>query len=373
MEQEIMYKNWCTVKLDNLVHNYLYTKQTTGKRVICVVKADAYGHGAIKAAKALMKAGCDFFAVSSYEEAFQLRQGGIDCGIVILGRIMPHEISLAAKQNISFAAGSLEFVEEVLNTAKGVFKAKIHIKLNTGMNRTGFDAIHEGVTDGFDKALKIIVDNPDCFEVEGVFSHFAKAEDDEGFTRGQYQRYLKAVDYIEGFGISPKIRHIANSAGSVKFDDMSLDATRLGIYLYGCESDDKNYLPVMSFNARILEIKKLQKGDGVSYGLDFVAKKDTTIAVVGMGYADGVHRCLSDGKGSFLYKGRLCPIIGRVCMDMTMIDVTDIDNPKTLDTVTFFGENDGSLLPCSLQAHNASTISYELLCSVSKRVPRVYL
>ena len=371
MQQEIMYKNWCSVNLDNLVHNYQYTKNKVNKTVICVIKADAYGHGAVTTAKALEEAGCRHFAVSSFAEAKELRDGGIDKNILILGVIMPHEIQKAIELDISFAVGSLDFLESVIfcQTAS-TKKAKIHIKLNTGMNRLGFDVVHS--YDELEKALALIKENLQNIEVEGIFSHFASAEDDNDLTRIQFERYNAALKCVENAGISPKLRHISNSAASLNYDEFYLDATRLGIYLYGCETNDKNYLPVMGFHSRILEIQEIQAGDGVSYGLDFIADKKMKIAIVGAGYADGVHRSLSNGKGYVICGGKECPIVGRICMDMFMIDVTELENVSILDTVTIFGEGSGGYLPCSVQAQNAGTISYELLCSVSERVPRIY-
>ena len=373
MEQKHKYKTWCTVNTDNLVHNYLYTKEKANNRVICVVKADGYGHGAAEIAKKLMEAGCDFFAVSSFHEAKELRDAGIDCGILVLGRILPCEIEQAVSLDISLAAGTVDFITDIIRNNTSDKKARIHIKLNTGMNRTGFDAIHYNKTSELEKALALINENEEIFDVEGVFSHFAKAEDDEDFSLIQFERFMNAVAFIENHGIIPKIRHISNSAGSLNYPDFRLDAVRLGIYLYGCETDDENYLPVMSFHSRILEIKELEKGDGVGYGLDFTADKNMRIAIVGAGYADGVFRSLSNGKGYVTCAGTKCPIVGRVCMDMLMIDTSHIDSIKPFDTVTIFGYGSGGFIPCSVQAKNAGTISYELLCAVSKRVPRLYI
>lgn len=374
MKQEIIYKNWCSIDLNNLVHNYKYTKEKLNKDVICVLKADAYGHGAVTAAKALVGAGCNSFAVSSFGEAIQLREGGISQNIIVLGRIMPSEITEAINQGLSFAAGTIGFVQEVTEMCPAGKKAKIHIKLNTGMNRTGFDSIHTPKFSELKEALSLICDNRDIFEIEGVFSHFAKAEDDKDFSHLQYERFSEGVSVIESYGFKPEIKHICNSAGAINYRDLSLDAVRLGIYLYGCESNDPNYRPVMSFHSRILEIKELFPGDGVSYGLDFTATEKMKIAIIGAGYADGVHRSLSSGRGFALCHGVLCPIVGRICMDMLMLDVSKVADAEIFDTVTFFGKHEnGSVLPCELLAEKAGTISYELLCSVSKRVPRIYI
>ena len=369
---EKTYKNLCTVNLDNLVHNYRHTVEISGKKVICVIKADAYGHGAVRCAKELEKAGCDMFAVSSCDEALQLKEGGIvTSDILILGRILPFELESAIEHGFILAAGSEGFIQSIIEL-KCKAKARLHIKLNTGMNRTGFDTIHGGEYPELTRVLTLIKANKELIDVEGVFSHFARAEDSADFTNIQFDNFNRAVAFMEKNGITPKIKHICNSAGTVGYRNMNLDAVRLGIYLYGCESSDSSYLPVMSLQSTVLEIHRLHKGDGVSYGLDFVCDKDMTIAVIGIGYADGLHRCLSNGKGYFLYKSVKCPIVGRICMDMTMIDISAVENPSVFDRVTVFGDGESGFISCQEQAENAGTISYELLCSVSKRVSRVY-
>lgn len=359
-------KTWCSINLDAIAHNYNYTKAKTDSRVICVIKANAYGHGAIPVAKRLVNEGCDFFAVSSVEEALELRQGGIDCNILVLGYVLPSRIETAIENDISFACASHEFAK-LISGAKASKKARIHIKLNSGMNRTGFCICHESGYEDLDKAIEIIK-NADNIEVEGIFSHFAKAEDDKAFSKKQWGYFSNAVDYIKKSGIKPDMLHICNSAGTENYPDMHLDAIRLGIHLYGCDSKDENYIQVMDFCTRIVDIHNLKEGDGVSYGLDFIADRKMKIAVIGAGYADGIFRCLSDGKGYVSVKGKKCPIVGRVCMDMTMIDITDVPDAKVEDVATIWGKE----LPTEEQAKNAGTISYELMCSVAPRVIRVY-
>lgn len=359
-------KTWCKVNLDAIAHNYNYTQSKTSAKVICVIKANAYGHGAISVAKRLVNEGCKYFAVSSIEEALELRQGGINCSILVLGYILPCNIQTAIENDISFACASYEFANHISNM-KTSKKAKVHIKLNTGMNRTGFCICHESGYDDLDKAIEIIK-NSDNIEVEGVFSHFAKAENDKAFSQKQWGYFSNAVDYIKKSGIKPDMLHICNSAGTENYPDMHLDAIRLGIHLYGCESKDENYIQAMDFCTRIVDIHTLKEGDGVSYGLDFIADRKMKVAVIGAGYADGIFRCLSDGKGYVLIGGKKCSILGRVCMDMTMVDISSVDNAKVGDVVTIWGKE----LPTEEQAKNAGTISYELMCSIAPRVQRVY-
>lgn len=359
-------KTWCSVDLDAIAHNYNYTKSRTNSKVICVVKANAYGHGALPVSQRLEEEGCDFFAVSSIEEAMELRSGKIKAGILVLGYILPCHIDLAVENDISFACASLEFAKE-LKDRKFTKQAKVHIKLSTGMNRTGFNVCHNAGYDDLKEALSLLSCN-ESIEVEGVFSHFAKAEDDRDFSEKQWGYFENAVSFIQSLGVKPEILHICNSAGTYNFPDKHLDAVRVGIHLYGCESNDKNYIQSMDFCTRIVDIHKLKEGDGVSYGLHYIADKEKKIAVIGAGYADGVFRCLSDGKGYVLVNNVKCPILGRVCMDMTMIDIDKVPDAKVGDVVTIWGKS----LPTEHQAQNAGTISYELMCSVSPRVPRVY-
>ena len=359
-------KTWRKIDLDAIAHNFRHAQSKTLARVICVIKADAYGHGAVKVAQRLEKEGCSFFAVSSIEEALELRCGGISASILVLGYILPLRLREAVDNDISFACASYDFTKEICSLDFSGKKARIHLKVNTGMNRTGF-GICDGFGEDFSRSLELISKNENII-VEGVFSHFAVAECDEEFSSLQADRLTEAVDFIRSFEISPEIIHICNSAGTERYPEMHFDAIRLGIHLYGQESNDEGFLPAMDFLTRIVDIHTLHEGDGVSYGLDYVADKDTTIAVVGAGYADGVFRCLSDGKGYMLVGGIRCPIVGRVCMDMTMIDISDVPGAKVGDIVTVWGKG----LPCSEQAKNAGTISYELLCSTAARVKKVY-
>lgn len=359
-------KTWCSVDLNAIAHNYNHTKSKTDSRIICVIKANAYGHGAVPVARRLVKEGCDFFAVSSIEEALELRYGGIKCDILIFGYILPERIPEAVENDISFALASCEFAS-VLCSISLPKKAKVHIKLNTGMNRTGFNICHRRGYEDLKKAL-VLIKASDNVSVDGVFSHFAKAENDRAFSDKQWGYFENAVDFIKKEGISPSLLHICNSAGIANYPEKHLNAVRLGINLYGCEANDASYIQAMEFCTRIVDIHTISEGDGVSYGLDFIADRKMKIAVIGAGYADGIFRCLSDGKGYVLIGGKKCPILGRVCMDMTMVDISSVENAKVGDVVTIWGKE----LPTEEQAKNAGTISYELMCSVAPRVKRVY-
>lgn len=359
-------KTWCNIDLDAIAHNYNYIKSRTDSRVIAIVKANAYGHGALSVSARLEKEGCDFFAVSSIEEALELRNGGITAEILVLGYILPGMLKTAVDNNISFAISSLDTLLELGKICSDK-KAKIHIKLDTGMNRTGFCAKEKVIDDELKKAVDLIK-NSKNIELCGVFSHLAKADSDQSFCQLQYERYLFALDFIKKNGLEPKLCHICNSDATDNFKEMHLDAVRTGIILYGLGSDDKNYIPAMDFCTRIVAIHNVKAGEGISYGHTFIAPKDMKIAIIGAGYADGLLRYLSNGKGKVLVNGVLCPIVAKICMDMSMIDISDIQNVQVGDTVTLWGKD----LRCDIQAKNADTIPYELICGITPRVTRVY-
>ncbi len=358
-------KTWCSVDLDAVAENFKYAQSKTNSTVICVVKASAYGHGAVPVSLRLEKEGCKYFAVSSIEEALELRHGGIKNDILVLGYILPMHIQEAVENDITFACASLDFAK-ILCGMELNKRARVHIKINTGMNRTGFSVCHDRGADDLKTAAKMLEACPNV-DVEGVFSHFAKAEDDNEFSNTQYDNFKMACMMLKDCQIEPKMVHICNSAGAENYPQMHLDAVRIGIHLYGCEAKDKGFVPTIDFCTRIVDVHYITEGEGVSYGLDFVAKEQRKIAVIGAGYADGVFRCLSDGKGDVLVNGHICKIIGRVCMDMTMIDVTGVD-VSVGDKVVIWGKEHS----IERQAQNASTISYELMCALSPRVTRVY-
>ena len=367
-------KTRAIIDLDVLSQNYLYTKKMCAPaKVGAVVKADAYGHGAVRVASRLAADGCDFFAVATVDEALELRAGGITQPVLILGYVLDNFLENAISPNISLALDSVEHLEKIIEVAAGRH-AKIHIKIDTGMNRTGFPAKNTSFSPELKEAVKLLKNNENI-ECEGIFSHFALADEPDGedFTKKQYERFCETVKALEQTGIHPKIKHICNSSAIVGFPYMHLDAVRMGISLYGCADIDKAYKPCMQFKTVIVNIHKLSCGEGVSYGQRFVADKDMRIAVIGAGYADGLKRCLSCSKGYVLCHGKKAPILGIVCMDMTIVDVSDIPEAKVGDDAVIFGSDSGAYLSADEVAERAGTIPYEILCSVSSRVPRVYI
>lgn len=371
---DFLHRTWAEIDIDALVHNFdIIKKEAAGAKLMAVVKADAYGHSARIVAPILEQHGADAFAVSNIEEAITLRGCGITRPILILGYT---PVSMAAQlylNDISQCVYSPEYADALSERAcaDGV-KVKVHIKLDTGMSRLGFDCRDEklsGIEDAVTAArLK-------GFIFEGIFTHFAASDrtetSEDGFTDKQYSRFCTAAERFEKAGIRPKYRHCCNSAAFCLDSDKHFDMCRPGIILYGLtpSSDLKlkeAFVPVMTVKSVVSMVKTIKKGDTVSYGRTFTAEKEMKIATVTAGYADGYPRLLSN-KGYVLINGKRANIIGRVCMDQMAVDVSDIDNVKQGDEVILFGK----ALPVEELADMCGTINYEIICGISPRVPRI--
>jgi len=367
-----MAKSNAYVKIDlgNLRHNYdIIKNMAKGKKIISIVKADSYGHGSVECMKELAKMGCDFFAVANMIEALSIRENNPSCSILILGFIDESDIKEAILNNFSmclYSAGFAKKADEI--SGKLGIPAKLHIKLNTGMNRLGFSPKH------ITESAKILAGLKNV-SYEGLFSHFSTAdEEDLSYTKMQYETFLSCLEIIRNEGIFPEFIHIQNSAGiciSDKIDFSETTAVRPGIILYGMNPSDAvtgyGFRPVMSFYSRVVNIFDLDEGTSVSYGRKYTADSKRKAAVISAGYADGYHRALS-GKAEVFINGSRCKILGNVCMDMMIVDITDCENVSIGDTAELFGQN----IIADELASLAGTINYELLCAVSKRVPREY-
>ena len=361
------------VNLDAIANNiHAARKNLKDTTKLCaVVKANGYGHGAIPVAKACDEAGADWFAVAILQEAVELREGGIKKPILVLGAMpaRPDIADICVKFDISHAV----FDEERLNLLNeaGIRqgkKAKIHIALDTGMHRIGVK-IEEAAQFALKaKALEGI-------EIEGAFSHFSHADaDDKSYAAFQFAQYTKAVETIEAAGVKIPIKHICNSAGIAELPQYQMDMVRLGITLYGPPASDareayKDFRPAMILKTQVGFVKKLPAGRDISYGRTYTTKKESVIATLPIGYADGVSRHLSNA-GYMVVRGKKAPVVGRICMDQMMLDVTDIPDVKTGDDVIVYG---GPELPTEEVAAIAGTIPHELFCTLSPRVPRVYI
>lgn len=372
---------WAEIDMDAARENVRLLRESLAPstRLCCVVKANAYGHGAPMLARLYEELGVDFFAVSNVEEAMQLRRHGIERKILILGYTPAECAPLLAEYGISQTVFSLEYAEELnAHAADAGVSLPIHVKLDSGMGRLGFDCKH-GVSDTVEAVARVAAMPHLC--PEGIFTHFALAdggEEGKAYTDRQYRCFRETVDALAARGVSFPICHAANSAGLLDFPDYRLDMVRAGIVLYGVapSAQVKNMpplRPVMSLRAVISQVKTLCEGDTVSYGCTFRAPRNMRVAVVPVGYADGYLRRCGEGGAYMLLHGKRAPIVGRICMDQLMLDVSEIPEAKASDVVTVIGEDGDETMTADLLAEISDTIPYEILCSVGERVPRFYL
>lgn len=366
---------WAEINLDNLEFNMKGIKKLAkSTEIFGVVKADAYGHGAIDVAPVLLENGVTRLAVAVISEAVELRRAGIDCPIMILGYT---PLSLAddiLKYDIEQTVFSYDYALELSKIAeKRHIKVKIHIALDTGMGRIGFLSDEKSVEDVY-KINKL----PNI-EIEGLFSHFSTAdEDNKEYTYKQFDNFNYFYKKLKSRGVSVGVRHIANSAAIMDLPDTHLDGVRPGIILYGYyPSDEVNkkkleLKPVMTLKTNIVHIKTLKKGEYISYGRKFRCEKDSVIATLPVGYADGYTR-LMFGKAKVIINDKFAPVVGRICMDQCMVDITEISTAKVGDEVILMGESHNCKFNADDIAGHIHTINYEVVCMISKRVPRVYI
>ncbi len=375
---------WTEIDLDALKSNLTGIRKLLrpSTKVCAVVKADAYGHGVKEVAHFFAECGVDYFAVSMADEALQLRLLGIDKPILILGYTDPVRADELVKNNITQSIFDLDMAQALSDAAlRQGTKCKVHIKIDTGMSRVGFRAGYNAV-----KAITAISKLPGII-IEGMFTHFATADElDRAYMDYQFELFEGVAEELDRIGIHVPVRHVANSAAMMMYPETQLDMVRPGIILYGMYPSlevDKNRLELktaMSLKANITLIKRVYAGDTVSYGRTFTAERDMLVATIPIGYADGYMRSLSN-KGCMLVNGQRAPVIGRVCMDQCMIDVTHIQGPIAVgDEVVVYGVQEycgpeGSFKDCITIEEVAATcgmINYEMSCIIGKRIPRVY-
>ncbi|MCQ2419267.1 MAG: alanine racemase [Clostridia bacterium] len=377
---KLLKRSWADISLDNLAHNYTQLRGNVPSscKFLGVVKADAYGHGAVPISHYLRDLGADYLAVSNIEEALQLRRGDIRLPILILGYTPAIYAEDLVDMNIRQEVHSLEYAQQLNQHLEGTDDVlPVHIKLDTGMSRLGFFAYDcEQTLD----ELKAVAALPHL-HIEGVFMHFPVADshlkENEDFTRLQYQRFLSMLDSLKGLGIEPELRHCCNSAASILYPEYALDMIRPGIATYGIAPSDElrgeiDLRPLMSLHTSISQIRTFAPNISVSYGRTYTTSESRKIAVLTIGYADGLNRNFSN-QISFLLHGKRVPVVGRICMDMCMVDVTEVDNVKVGDKVTVFGTNSGAEIPVEELSDALHTIPYEVLCGINKRIPRIYL
>ena len=373
-------RTWAEISLDNLEHNYraLRARTPQGCKFLGVIKADAYGHGAVPVSGTLSELGCEYLAVSNLEEAVQLRRGGIRTPILILGYTPPEYADTMVFMDLTQEIHSIDYARALEERLRGTnYILNVHLKLDTGMGRIGFLAYGDHSELPQLAAFLQLTH----LRVEGVFTHFSVAdsrrEDDERYTALQYARFCDALAELDSYGIRPTLRHCANSAVTILHPEYSLDMVRGGIALYGCAPDVDcegllDLRPVMTLRTTIAQIRDVAAGTPISYGRTFTAPRDLRMAVLPIGYADGLSRGLS-GKVSFRLRGQDVPVIGRICMDMCMVDITIVSDAKVGDELTLFGYDEaGVRVPVERLAQASGTISYEILCTLSKRIARLY-
>jgi alanine racemase len=396
---------WAEVDLGALAENFQSIrkfvnppeeKRKTPRKILCIVKGNGYGHGGPQVAKALEKAGSDWFGVTCTEEGIAVREAGVRKPILVLTSFCPGEESRLIEHDLTAVIHRCEQLKQ-LDRAAARFLAKkrgkkgsskrstrvsFHLKMDTGMNRLG---IAPGDVECFANQLA------KCkhLELGGVFTHFASSEVLTNTrvgeqTRQQEERFYAALDRLRALGIDPGIVHLANSAAIVTRPETWADMVRPGAILYGYHPgydpveqrpEIEARLPlktVMSLRTRIINIRNIPEGAGVGYNETFIAKRPTRIAVLAAGYGDGIHRSLGN-RGGVLVRGTLAPIVGIISMDVTMIDITDVPDAELGDAVTIYGSDGKHVRPANVIARSIGTVTSDLLCAVSQRVPRVYL
>lgn len=366
---------WVEINLDNLIYNARQIKNKVGDRdIIGVVKADAYGHGAVEVASTLLKNGFTKLAVAILDEAIELRKNGIECPIMILGITPNFLFEDLIKYNVEPTISSYDDANSLSKMAvKYGRKIKIHIALDTGMGRIGFLPDDEGI----DAVYKI--SQLQNIEIESLFSHFSTAdESDKTYTKLQFEEYKKFYGKLMDKNVKINMKNIANSAAIMELPFTYFDEVRPGIIIYGyypSNEVDKNKLnikPVMTLKANIVHLKTIDKDKYVGYGRKFKSVRKTVIATLPIGYADGYSRRLSQ-KSKIIINDKLAPVVGNICMDQCMVDVTDVGDVSIGDEVILIGEKGNLKFNADNIASILETINYEVLCMMSKRLPRVYI
>ena len=362
------------IDLSAIRHNIeaVQAVNSSSMRTLLVIKADAYGHGSVKLAKEFDDIS-DYYGVACIDEAMELRRAGITKHILILGYTDESYFEEAVKNDITLAVYDSEKCRILSDKAASLgMKARVHIKADSGMSRIGFQCTEEGVNEA-EKLLQM-----EGLNVEGVFTHYAKADEyDKTAAKDQYEKFCFFVNELEKRGADFAFKHIDNSAGAMEIHSKGFDMMRLGIVIYGLYpseevSKDIVLAPAMTFKSKVVHVKDLPAGRGISYGWTFMTEKNMRVATVSAGYADGYPRALSN-IGRVIINGQFAPILGRVCMDQFMIDVSDIPDVKVGNDVILFGRDGEKVISVEEVAEPAASFNYEAVCNISRRVPRVYI
>ena len=365
------------INLDNLANNIEKIREHIGNDtlIMAIVKANAYGHGAVTCGKLFLENGADRLGVSILSEGITLRKAGISSPIMLLNYTAPSQYNELLKYDLIQSIYKYEDAKLLSDCAKDMDTvAKIHIKVDTGMNRIGFLPNEDSIKD-----IISIMNLPNV-EVEGIFTHFAMADElDKNHTKNQYSKFIRVIDRLEDLGVHIPIKHVANSAVILDLPEYKLDMVRPGIILYGhwpSEYINKEVLdikPAMTLKSCISNIKILDNGEGIGYGQTFITKRKSKIATLPIGYADGYSRMLSSKMPYICINNQKLTLAGSICMDQLMVDVTDLDNVDIDDEAILFGYDNENYPTVEDIAHKLGTVNYEILCMIGMRVPRIYI
>lgn len=369
-------RTYVEIDLRAIRHNILQEKKRMGRedvKMMAVIKADAYGHGDVPVAEALNDL-ADAYGVAIPEEALKLRANGIAKTILILGHTGTEWFSDIIEQSVSQTVYTYEMAKQLSEAAQSMGKtAKIHIKIDTGMSRIGFLPTKDNI-----EVIRAVSELPGI-EIEGIFTHFARADEkNEDAIKEPFEKYMLFLHELENRGVIIPIKHVANSASIMRYPETWLDMVRSGITTYGLYPSEEvpkeklSLRPALQWKSTVSYVKTIRPGTSVGYGGTFTAERDTKVATIPVGYADGVRRSLS-GKGRVLIHGEYAPIIGRICMDQFMVDVTDIENVREGDSVTLIGKDGANTIPVEEVAALSHSFNYEYVCGISLRVPRKYI
>ena len=377
---ELLKRTWADISLDALEHNYRLIRSHVGShsKYMAVVKADAYGHGAVPISRAYEELGAEYLAVSNMEEAVQIRRGGVQTPILILGYTPAVYAQEMSELNITQEIHSLEYAGELNSALSGTnLTLNVHLKLDTGMSRIGFRAYDD--MEALHRALE--ASRLGHLHVEGVFMHFSVADstkpDDIAYTTSQHDRFCAALDFLRAGGVHPELCHCCNSGAILQYPEYAMDMVRPGIISYGIapSSDTQGILslqPVMTLHTSVSQVRAYPEGIDIGYGRRYRTGQPSRVAVLSIGYADGLSRILSN-RVSFLIDGQRAPQIGTICMDACMVDISHISDVKPGTEVTLIGQCGEQIQSVSEIADAVGTISYEILCGINKRVPRMIL
>lgn len=376
---ELLKRTWAEINLDHLEYNYQNLRAHVGQdcRFLGVVKADAYGHGAVRISRTLEELGADYLAVSNLEEAIQLRREDIRLPVLLLGYTPPCYARDMARMGVRQEIHSLEYAQQLEQQLQGtVLSLPVHLKVDTGMSRLG---IWAGQPEQALEELLQICKLPHL-RPEGIFTHFSVADsiapEDQAYTRQQYAQFREICNQVEAAGVRCLLRHCCNSGGSIQYPEFAMDMIRPGIATYGLSPEPAlapllPLRPLMTLRTTVSQIRTFPAGTCISYGRTYSAERPMRVAVLAIGYADGLPRRLSNSV-SFLLRGKPVPVVGRICMDMCMVDVTDLEQVEVGDEAVVFGSDAGAN-SCDTLAAQLDTISYELTCDINKRMSRIYL